>query len=65
MNSFGVATWLNMNGFRLWGQQHGGLPRHQRPERPLVQRPPLPDVGGQHVYPDLLPESGTAPPTSG
>ncbi len=41
VNSFGVATWLNMNGFRLWGQQHGGLPRHQRPEGSLVQRPPL------------------------
>ena len=58
VNSFGVATWLNMNGFRLWGNNTAAYPRHQRPERPLVQRPPLPDVGGQHVYPDLLPESG-------
>ena len=26
VNSFGVATWLNMNGFRLWGNNTAAYP---------------------------------------
>lgn len=36
VNSYGVATWLNMNGFRLWGNNTAAYPRE----------PPTPRTGG-------------------
>ncbi len=32
VNSFGVATWLNMNGFRLWGNNTAAYPGNTDPK---------------------------------
>ena len=32
VNSFGVATWLNMNGFRLWGNNTACYPGNTDPK---------------------------------
>lgn len=57
VNSYGVATAINVNGWRLWGNYTGAYPSGTDAKRHLVPSSPNVQLAWKHIHSDLLLES--------
>lgn len=58
LNSWGIATFLNMDGWRLWGNRTAAYPGKTATKDSFFACRRYMGLAGQQLYPDLFPEGG-------